>query len=452
MRPTKVSFINGIYYDRDAVSLVMRDQIRALSEAQYDIKIFVHSSDLADSRLQIVQGPVDILRNRHFRESQIVVFQWAVYYGLFDLVFAALPHQRILTYFHNTTPSRLFADGEARAAVERAERQIDNLFFSNFIFCNSAFSMNDLVARGIPRERMAVLTPAPLIAVASPARRVESGVARLLYVGRFVPQKGVRDLLLALARARRGGAAPFQLRMVGALRFSDKDYIDELMSIIVAEGLDDQVTFVGELSDIALGAEFAEAHALIMPSYHEGFCVPVVEAFNAGCYVIASDGGNLPYLVGDLGTIVAAGDIVALSAALADFVSRLAEPIATRHYRTASGELSVKAYEEKAIRYAARHASYEAFREQLTAVAEQLVQASEVGTDAGRRAASRDSGVVSDAPPANALTERLSALERRFTEHRKISLAGQNLIDTQRLDPLWRARLVMRSAAFRRAG
>ena len=38
-----------------------------------------------------------------------------------------------------------------------------------------------------------------------------------------------------------------------------------------------------------------------MPSYHEGYCLPVLEALHAGCQVVASDAGNLPAIVAGLG-------------------------------------------------------------------------------------------------------------------------------------------------------
>jgi hypothetical protein len=225
--------------------------------------------------------------------------------------------------------------------------------------------------------------------------------------------------------------------MVGAMRHSDRGYVDELRSIIAAEGLEGTVAFLGELSDSALGAEFAQAHALVMPSFHEGFCLPVVEALNAGCYVIAFDGGNLPYLVGDLGTIVAAGDVAALSAALVDFVKRVALPIARRCYRTASGELSVQAYENEAMSYASRYTSYEAFRGKFVAVVERLLGVSEADAGMSMSAVSSNAeiGALQNGETADTLADRLTRLESSFAYRRTIALAAQNVIEMQRLDP-----------------
>jgi glycosyltransferase involved in cell wall biosynthesis len=444
----KVSFLNNVFFKRDAVGQIMHDQIRALTnapESPYDIRIFVHNTNLDDPRITSINGPGDLLRSRHFHGSRIIIFQWGFMMDIFDLVFSRLPYQRTLTYFHNVTPSELFDDQGQRELVILSEKQIDNLFFSDFILCNSIFSMNELLARGIPSERIDVLCPVASIRPEPMADRADGGSARLLYVGRFARHKGLRELLHALAVARANAAAPFDLRMVGTLRFSDGNYIDELKSIVVAEGLEDRVKFVGEVSDSQLGVEYARAHALVMPSFHEGFCIPVIEAFGAGCYVIACDGGNLPYLAGDLGTVVAAGNIGALSDAIADFARRVAQPAAERRYSTVHGELAVKTYEEEAVRYASRYTSYKAFSDKFVATVERLLRAA--ADDAGpaplpAATSGRNGESLTLARSGMGQEERLAQLEQEFADHRKIAQAAQNVIQMRSLGSLRHAALM----------
>ena len=42
----------------------------------------------------------------------------------------------------------------------------------------------------------------------------------------------------------------------------------------------------------------------ILPSEHEGFCVPVLEALSQGCRVITYDNSNLKFIGGGLTTLV----------------------------------------------------------------------------------------------------------------------------------------------------
>ena len=60
------------------------------------------------------------------------------------------------------------------------------------------------------------------------------------------------------------------------------------------------------------------ADVFVMPSHHEGYCVPVIEAMSSGCYVIGSDAGNVPNIMGGLGTVFPAGDADELARAICD--------------------------------------------------------------------------------------------------------------------------------------
>jgi glycosyltransferase involved in cell wall biosynthesis len=68
---------------------------------------------------------------------------------------------------------------------------------------------------------------------------------------------------------------------------------------------------------------YLSADALVLPSYHEGYCVPAVEALWAGCFPITFDSSNLPHVTGGLGTLVPTGSVDAFRAAVFDFVDRI---------------------------------------------------------------------------------------------------------------------------------
>jgi glycosyltransferase involved in cell wall biosynthesis len=68
---------------------------------------------------------------------------------------------------------------------------------------------------------------------------------------------------------------------------------------------------------------FTQSDALVIPSYHEGYCVPVIEAYGFGRFVIAYAAGNLPTILGGLGASVAPGDIAALESTVRRFARGL---------------------------------------------------------------------------------------------------------------------------------
>ena len=55
---------------------------------------------------------------------------------------------------------------------------------------------------------------------------------------------------------------------------------------------------------MSVGALFERARLLVLPSYNEGFGMPVLEAMTIGVPVVVSTRGALPEVVGDAGLMV----------------------------------------------------------------------------------------------------------------------------------------------------
>ena len=62
------------------------------------------------------------------------------------------------------------------------------------------------------------------------------------------------------------------------------------------------------------------APSLTTPRWREQFGRMLIEAFACGTPVIASDSGEIPYVVGDAGVIAPEGDAAAWAAAIADLI------------------------------------------------------------------------------------------------------------------------------------
>ncbi len=79
----------------------------------------------------------------------------------------------------------------------------------------------------------------------------------------------------------------------------DDQAMRELLSLASTLGLGANVRFLGHLTDDRFGAVWSEASALVFPSLHEGFGIPLVEAMAFGLPVLSSRAGALPEVGGD---------------------------------------------------------------------------------------------------------------------------------------------------------
>ena len=73
---------------------------------------------------------------------------------------------------------------------------------------------------------------------------------------------------------------------------------------------------MGYVADAARRALFEGASVLVIPSWHEGFGLPALEAMALGVPVVASDRGALPEVIGDAGLLVDPADADALADAI----------------------------------------------------------------------------------------------------------------------------------------
>ena len=62
------------------------------------------------------------------------------------------------------------------------------------------------------------------------------------------------------------------------------------------------------LSDAQLGDRFRTASVLLSLSEHEGFCIPLLEAFALGVPVVARPAGGIPEVAGDAALLVSDSD------------------------------------------------------------------------------------------------------------------------------------------------
>jgi len=160
------------------------------------------------------------------------------------------------------------------------------------------------------------------------ARRVPGAPARLLYVGRIAPEKGVEILLDALARIRAAFPAAPPLLTIAGYDYRGSAYGDQFRRRVEGESLASAVHFAGHVPYGSALFELYDAHdVLVLPSFTEGFPQVVLEAMARGVPVVATSVGGVPRVLKDQinGRLVAPGDAEAFARAVCDLIRDEAE-------------------------------------------------------------------------------------------------------------------------------
>jgi glycosyltransferase involved in cell wall biosynthesis len=169
---------------------------------------------------------------------------------------------------------------------------------------------------GVPPERVRVV-PSGLDATragdAATGRAIAGAERYVLALGTVEPRKGLPDLVRAFDRLA-ATRADLHLVVVGPDGWGTQAFAGAVG--LARHG--DRVRRIGWVDDAARNDLLAGARVLAVPSVYEGFGYPPLEAMAQGTPVVATAVGSLPEVLGDAARLVPAGDVEALTEALAE--------------------------------------------------------------------------------------------------------------------------------------
>lgn len=116
---------------------------------------------------------------------------------------------------------------------------------------------------------------------------IESNAVNLLFVGRIAPNKGHISLIEILRIYVSNYRGNVKLRIIGKFDDLTGKYNEVLFDLIKRYRLEDNVEFIGEVTDSTLMSYYLGSDIFICTSEHEGFCVPILEAQNFCLPIIA---------------------------------------------------------------------------------------------------------------------------------------------------------------------
>lgn len=185
-------------------------------------------------------------------------------------------------------------------------------YCTGFIANSEAIRQSNAIQLGVPPAKIQVINRGrdSQRFIYQPRTIIPGKPMRFLHVGRLVPVKGQRDLILAFQYFLRSHpGALLDIAGEGPERAA-------LTALIASLQLTEQVRLLGNRNDVP--ALLQEYDCFVFPSYSEGFSGAVIEAMMSGIPVLASDIPANKEVIQHLetGYLFASGDVPGLAAAL----------------------------------------------------------------------------------------------------------------------------------------
>ena len=130
------------------------------------------------------------------------------------------------------------------------------------------------------------------------------------YVGRIVPEKGLRELIEAIKIINKKNiACEYSLNIIGGNKNGIEDtYCKECKKIAKDEK---NIHFLGYKDNSLLNEEYCKIDVSIVPSIIDDACpLSVIESIVSGCALICTNSGGIPELVSDNAIIIDRSNII----------------------------------------------------------------------------------------------------------------------------------------------
>jgi glycosyltransferase involved in cell wall biosynthesis len=229
----------------------------------------------------------------------------------------AVPDKMVLVY-HNITPPQYFVDVHPALLQQCFFGRRELRFYASrceLALGDSEYNRRELEVAGFPRTGVLPVVPG-FAHLAGPANYMQAGAfdddwVNLLFVGRMIPNKRIEDVIRWFAAYKRWFNPRSRLLLVGSYGGFEA-YLAMLHDLIARLGVPD-VHFLGHVANEELVAYYEVADVFTCASEHEGFCVPLMEAFHMGVPVIAYAASAVPATMDGGGILVTDKDPVSVA-------------------------------------------------------------------------------------------------------------------------------------------
>jgi len=183
---------------------------------------------------------------------------------------------------------------------------------------------------------------APLTEIAARREglRILDHIKVIGYVGRFVPEKGIFDLLQAFLHFEEDTHLLFIGE--GPLRAKMEAFIEE-------NKLSKKISLIGQVDSQELTVWYQVMDVLVLPSrtqffWKEQYGRVLIEAMAAKCRVVGSDSGAIPSIIGNARFIFKEGNSQDMAAKIQEALHSLEEENITQYFSKIAAQANIKSF------------------------------------------------------------------------------------------------------------
>jgi glycosyltransferase involved in cell wall biosynthesis len=293
---------------------------RVLRRAGYESDIFVET---ADRRLEPLTRDYRELIDAT-RPDNLLLHHFSIGSKASRTAYA-LPDRMALIY-HNITPPEYFVGVHRTLAQQcfRGRRELQAYIGRcDLAMGDSEFNREDLDALGFTRTAVLPVVPgfAHLDGRASRfvADQFDDEWTNILFVGRVIANKKIEDVIRFFHAYHTRFNPRSRLIIVGIFSLFER-YFAALTHLVQELG-NDHVHFTGHIADEELVAYYEIADLFLCASEHEGYCVPLVEAFYKQVPVLAYAATAVPVTMDGAGVLYETKDPMHVAALMDGILS-----------------------------------------------------------------------------------------------------------------------------------
>jgi L-malate glycosyltransferase len=266
---------------------------RVLRAAGYESNIYVDTAETRVKRLTLACQELPAASH----PDNILIHHFSIGSRASRIAYA-LPDRMVLVY-HNITPPEYFVDVQPVLVQLCYIGRRELTLYANRCdlgLGDSEYNRQELEAIGFAPTGVLPVVPDFSHLSWTPndiaVRQFDDDWVNLLFVGRTIPNKRLEDVIRWFHAYKRWFNPRSRLLFVGA-QSGFESYVATLNHLVATLGTRD-VHFLGHVTNEELIAFYEIADVFVCASEHEGFCVPLVEAFHMGVPVIAYAAAAVP--------------------------------------------------------------------------------------------------------------------------------------------------------------